>query len=420
VVVVGGGLAGLSAALYLARAGQSVVVYEQAQTLGGRARTQEKGGFFFNQGPHALYRAGAGSRVLAELGIDYTGKQPVAQGVAIYKDAAHPFPYSPLDVLTTPLFSWPEKVTFALLAARLGSGSIRPAPTLSYADWVATASSHQTVRDFLLALARVATYTNDPERVSAAAVVEQIRLALTANVLYLDGGWQGLVDGLRRAGADAGVRFVTDSRVVGLRLDASGAVTGLHLADGQTQEAGAVILTGSPQSVGEIVGPERMPVTPPPVRAAVLDVALRRLPDPTALFALSLDQPLYFSVHSASAQLAPAGGALLHVAKYLPTGESDGEADERLLTSLLDRVQPGWQAELIERRFLPHLTVTNALVAATDGGMSGRVDVDGLGIPGLAIAGDWVGPEGMLADAALSSARRAAQHISERLLVYAG
>lgn len=419
VVVAGGGLAGMAAALYLARSGQPVIVYEQAASLGGRARTQEKAGFHFNQGPHALYRAGAGAKVLAELGIAYTGQQPPKAGIAIYKNTCHPFPYTPLDVLATSLFSWPEKATFALLAARMGSG-IHPDPTLSFADWVASASNHRTVRDFLLASGRVATYANDPQRASAAAVLEQMRLAITANVLYLDGGWQGLVDGLHRAGREAGVQFVTGTRIVGLALDAFGRVTGAHLSDGQVQQAASVLLTGSPQSVGEVVGPERMPATPPPVRAAVLDVALARLPDPATLFALSLDQPLYFSVHSVSARLAPADGALIHVAKYLPTGESDAEADEKQLLALLDQMQPGWQAELVERRFLPHLTVTNGLVAAADGGLPGRIDVDGLGIPGLHIAGDWVGPVGMLADASLASARRAAQQISEQSVVYAG
>lgn len=423
VVIAGGGLAGMAAALYLARhlahSGQPVILYEQATSLGGRARTQEKAGFHFNQGPHALYRAGAGAKVLAELGIAYTGQQPPKAGVAIHNDAIHPFPYTPLDVLTTSLFSWPEKATFALLAARMGTG-IRPDPTLSFADWVASASNHQTVRDFLLASGRVATYTNDPQRASAAAVLEQMRLAITANVLYLDGGWQRLVDGLYRAGTEAGVRFITGKRIVALVQDAFGRVTGVHLSDGQMQEAASVLLTGSPQNVGEIVGPERMPATPPPVAAAVLDVALHRLPDPTKLFALSLDQPLYFSVHSTAARLAPNGSALIHLAKYLPTGESDAAADEKQLVGLLDRVQPGWQAEVVERRFLPHLTVTNALVAAADGGLPGRIDVDGLGIPGLLMAGDWVGPAGMLADASLASAKRAAQQITEKMYAYAG
>ena len=39
IVVVGGGLAGLAAAAYLARAGRSVTVLERGGTAGGRAQT---------------------------------------------------------------------------------------------------------------------------------------------------------------------------------------------------------------------------------------------------------------------------------------------------------------------------------------------------------------------------------------------
>ena len=45
--------------------------------------------------------------------------------------------------------------------------------------------------------------------------------------------------------------------------------------------------------------------------------ALSSLPDKDTLFALGIDRPLYFSVHSTHAKLAPEGGALIHVAKYL-------------------------------------------------------------------------------------------------------
>jgi hypothetical protein len=37
------------------------------------------------------------------------------------------------------------------------------------------------------------------------------------------------------------------------------------------------------------------------------------MPDKNTLFALGVDRPLYFSVHSAIAKLAPESGALIHV-----------------------------------------------------------------------------------------------------------
>jgi len=43
-----------------------------------------------------------------------------------------------------------------------------------------------------------------------------------------------------------------------------------------------------------------------------------------------------------------------------------------------------------------------------------RPDIDFLGLDRVAVAGDWVGPEGMLADAAVSSALWAAGAIGRR------
>jgi phytoene dehydrogenase-like protein len=126
-------------------------------------------------------------------------------------------------------------------------------------------------------------------------------------------------------------------------------------------------------------------------------------------------------VHSAWAQLAPKGGVLIHTVKYRQEEsatdiEIDGErttrrdaasaADERALEALLDRMQPGWRDVLVHRRFLPSMTVSNALVTPS----SPRPPVT-TQVPGLYIAGDWVGDEGLLSDAAFSSARAAAKAI---------
>ena len=62
VVIVGGGIAGLAASIYLARGGRTVTLFKKRRYLGGRAVTHLRHGYRFNLGPHAFYRGGEGSK----------------------------------------------------------------------------------------------------------------------------------------------------------------------------------------------------------------------------------------------------------------------------------------------------------------------------------------------------------------------
>ncbi|HET8803502.1 MAG TPA: NAD(P)/FAD-dependent oxidoreductase, partial [Aequorivita sp.] len=51
IAVIGSGFSSLTAACYLAKAGNHVTIYEKNQTIGGRARQLKKDGFTFDMGP---------------------------------------------------------------------------------------------------------------------------------------------------------------------------------------------------------------------------------------------------------------------------------------------------------------------------------------------------------------------------------
>jgi phytoene dehydrogenase-like protein len=78
VIIIGGGLAGLTTAALLASSGETVTLFERSsKEIGGRARTTEVDGFYFNQGPHALFLTDSTDSILKETGITYTGGIPV-------------------------------------------------------------------------------------------------------------------------------------------------------------------------------------------------------------------------------------------------------------------------------------------------------------------------------------------------------
>ena len=413
-IVVGGGLAGLTAATLLARGGQAVTLLERSTVVGGRAVTQEDHGFHLNLGPHALYRGGAAARVLAGLGIEVRGGIPSpAGGHAVARGAAHTLPGGPVSLLTTGLLRLPAKLEFARVLGTVGGIDAASLMGVPLRDWLTRSLRHDAVREVVEALCRLSTYVNAPAELSAGAALAQLKLAVAKNVTYLDGGWQTMVDQLRAAAQAAGVRIVAGARVAAVEHD--DAVHAVRLADGTRHAADRVILTLTPGEASALVDGcaaaalERHADGATSVRAACLDVGLSSLPHPRSTFALGIDRPLYLSVHSAVARLAPADRATIHVAKYLPV-DSDGDArvDERELEGLLDLIQPGWRDVVVVRRFLPRLVVMNAIPTASAGGTAGRPDAAVSGVRGLYLAGDWVGPEGMLADASFASAERAA------------
>src|SRR5262249_35020650 len=189
----------------------------------------------------------------------------------------------------------------------------------------------------------------------------------------------------------------------------------LALAGGGGRRCRAVVLALGPRAACSLLPAGAAPrlrafaSEAVPIQAACLDLALRKLSRPSILCALGIDTPLYLSVHSSSARRAPAGAALLHTMKYLAPGASAGENDVRDLEALVDRVQPGWREQAIERRFLPRMTVSHALVRADRGGLRARPAAAADGLEGIFVAGDWVGPVEMLADASCASARAAAR-----------
>jgi phytoene dehydrogenase-like protein len=417
--VVGGGLGGLAAAALLGRRGFSTIVLERARELGGRAATHSQDGFFFNLGGHALYLGGAAARVLGQLGVRWMGKRPPARGVAEFGERTYALPMTFGALLRTGLLGIPAKAQGARLFGRLGSLDVGALGGTSFGAWLDGTAPDATLRGVLEAFARVSTYANATALVDAGATIAQIQLSQRAGVAYLDGGWQTLVDGAAQAARDARVQIRTGASVVTAARRGDEWEVHVEGARAPGVRCRALVLAVGPAVARSIVASDLLAVwahRAVPARAACLDLALARLPDPATTFALGVDRPLYFSVHSRTARLAPEGAALVHAMKYLsPAEPADPARDEAELEAWLDRLQRGWRDLVVERRWLPAMVASHALVTADGGGLAGRPGPSVLDAPGVFVVGDWVGCEGMLLDASLASAEGAANEAAQRL-----
>ncbi|MFV0315783.1 MAG: phytoene desaturase family protein [Microthrixaceae bacterium] len=410
--IVGGGLAGLTAAAILSAAGQPVVVLEAGRTLGGRARTRWVDGFGINVGPHALYVSGSGARILKELGVDLSGGMPRLWRYDVLID------HEPVSIASFTA----RRTRSRRSMLRVGMGRWpRTPPGTSAAEVLHAMPLDDVGRAGAEMLCRIATYSGDLSLLDAAVAQRQLRMALYPGVRYLHGGWEQLVAGLRRVIEANGGEIRTGTAVSAVHHDV--AVRSIELRNGEEIPAERVVvaLPDASRATRLLDGPGADRLSDAtcdhtPVHMAHLDVALRSggrrlrsLIDPA--------QRTYVSVPSDVSRVAPGDGVMVHAGRYLLDSELRGDY-RPALEAALDVMEPDWRDHVVDARYTPSSMVAGDHARPLREGTR-RVGVDGAGVAGLALAGDWVAAdpsfdEGILADASITSAATAAQRLLHR------
>jgi phytoene dehydrogenase-like protein len=417
VAVIGGGLSGLIAAIYLAKANHLVAVLEKSNRWGGRAMTNRKNGALFNLGGHALYRGGEAYAAFQELGLKMEGGSPATSGFVNWNNKLIPIPGSPVKMLTSRLLSWSGKIEMVKLMLKLTKINSSTIQQSSVREWAESEIWDPMVRHLFYALCRTATYAHDPDYQLAGPALKQMRRSLTSGVTYLNGGWQTLVDQLYEQASALGVEFLSQAQVT--RIELEQALQKIVLSNGEVICASSVISTLAPAETYRLIGETGSPTLlrwkeeARPVTGACLDLCLKRLPEKNHHFVLGLDKPIFYSHHSRVAKLSEHGTFVMHLVKYHEFGEHNPQADERTLEQAMDLIHPGWQKEVVTKQFLPNITVVHDYPHTEKSDYHpGPVIPE---IRGLYVAGDWASHGEMLADAAAASARRAAVQVNHDL-----
>ena len=115
-------------------------------------------------------------------------------------------------------------------------------------------------------------------------------------------------------------------------------------------------------------------------------------------------EPLYLSTHCPPADLAPEGGAVVQLMRY---GARQAATDRARLTELATGagIAPD---TIVEQRFLARMHVAWTVPTADRGRLPRTTRRAGARHDRVFVAGDWVGPEGLLADTAITSGAAAA------------
>ncbi|MER8041897.1 FAD-dependent oxidoreductase [Streptomyces sp. NPDC094032] len=366
ITIIGGGFAGLTAAVTAAEAGAEVTLYESHHSLGGRARTAD-GPYLTNEGPHAIYDGGPHWTWLKQRGL--LGE------------------LAPLHTLDAARLRFHHRGALRRMPPlgflRQTFRKAEQAPVdVDFLTW-ATGLVGESAARAAAAYSGVALFHHDPGALSARFVQERLHRAASvpAEAHFIKGGWGRLIDRMAARARELGVRIETSSRIDTLPTDGGPVVVATALAS-------AARLLDDPSLSWESG------------RTVLFDLALRtRKGDP---FALSdLDAPGWVERFTTQdPTLAPAGEQLIQAQLPIAPGESkaDGVAHAE---RLLDLGFAGWRERTVWRRE----AVSNGRTGAVD--RPGTTWRDRPAIDrgdGVYLAGDQVAAPGVLAEVSFTSA----------------
>jgi phytoene desaturase len=407
VVVVGAGLAGLSAALHLAGRGRAVTVVERGDVPGGRVGRLDIDGYRLDTGPTVLTMPDLIDETFAAVGestadrLELETVDPAYR--ALFADGSALDVHSDRDAMAAEVerFAGPQQAQGYLrlrdwlarlyevefdgfIASNFDSPLSLVTPQLArltalggFRRW------DKMVKRFITdpRLHRIFTF-----QALYAGVPPQRALAVYAVIAYMDtvagvyfprGGMRALPDGLAAAAADAGVEFRYGATVT--RMDRrDGRVRAVHTDTGERIHADAVVLTTELPDTYQLLGrtPRRLlPLRPSP-SAVVAHIGCRsvdrEMPHHHILFGETWDQTfreiiddgvvmsdpslLVTRPSAGDPVLAPAGRDLLYVLAPAPN-LSRGTVDwasigasyaESMVAAVADRLpQLGVDAELL-------------------------------------------------------------------------
>jgi len=356
--IVGGGIAGLVAAIELAQAGKSVVLFEKSGQVGGRAISVRKNGATFDLGSHAIIKGGALHGIFQDLGIRMEGGSPGANVSFLWNEkVTHMFSF-----LLSRKLSWSGKrefLKFSRILAKLDADAV---PAVSLRSWVEQEFNDPMTRHIIYAMLRTNSYARAIDHQMAGPALRSVARTLKKHsIVYIQDGWQTLVDQLYEKAIRSGVTMITGKNATGIEHD--GAVRRIRFADGQEMDVAHVIAATPPAVTARLLGDAgcrsvlRWTDQARTIEAASLTLSLRRLSAPDHFAVLGLDQPVYFVNQSKFTRLSEDGTSVVNITKSNGTGGSDPKADERFLEQTLDLIQPGWREEVVARQYLPHIAV---------------------------------------------------------------
>ena len=248
--------------------------------------------------------------------------------MTVRRGELHRLPVGAGALVTTSLLGVRAKASFGAFYARLEKADLGELAGITQSAWLDELDLHLDARELAEALGRPSSYAHGPSLVSADVMASQ--MSIKGGVTYLVRGWSQIVDFLRDVAVRRSVEFrdahVSSIEVGPSSVKVSGLEPGFSVVAARVVLAARVVpAAGTPSASASLLPamPDAWQRLAPEITAACLDLGLNR---PAAHpFVHAIDKPFYLSTHCPPADLAPEGGAVVHVMRYLQPGRGAGE-----------------------------------------------------------------------------------------------
>lgn len=419
VIVVGGGLAGLSAAARLAHNGYQVTLLEKAPKLGGRAISIPMKGFNFNFGAHAIYARDKSilRKYESEIGLQIDWKN-FSPSKAFYDVGSYttPMPATLEGLYRTKILDSHNKFRFAYEVMKTLISINRGEEGVPIGEYLQKEPAQ--VRDLMLTLASSNFFTNEPEKIPSPLFFEYYKRLYTTQkaVSYIGGGWQAIVDAFSKIIEKNGSKIITKEKITQVCWE-DRRITKI-IGKNAEYAADHFIFCIPPKELSLLFAETPLASTIQeyarytPTQVVVYDIGLsERIHSPYTYIYHKAQKVFVTDISYYDTTCVPEGGQLMQAIAYLNDEDiQEKRADEKvsLIESIYDKHFPGWRERLVAKRISKKATVQEIKCIDDQQLMPTKF----YQCQNAYFAGDWCQGAGQLSELSFSSA----YHVTNRIL----